>query len=146
MTSDVLVAVGSNYPNHKKGEIFEDGAWSDIEDAPPRMTLNNYAVVYSEGSFYYFGGLDNYGVGSLNKIHRLSSASWTWSIVGRLNLAGYAHSVIKVDNTFMSVGGHRDTEACTLEDDSFTCERNSGTALTYNFPILVPVSDDYDNC
>ena len=112
------------------------------------MTLNNYAVVSFDGNFYYFGGMDNYGVGALNGIYRLSPASWTWTTVGTLNAPRYQHAVIKLENEFMVYGGSvNQPEACTLNDGLFTCERLPNSLPDrYLQPQLFPVSDDYVNC
>ena len=140
----VLVAVGSR--SNKKGEKFENGAWSEIEDAPVSTRLYGYAVTFDADNFYYFGGYDR---SDLSSILRLSAASWTWSNVGNLSSARNAHGVILVENTFMVIGGlsTKPNEACQLNNGQFTCEaKTSSLNYYYYYPLPFLVSDDYKLC
>ena len=103
--SAVLVAVGSNDPNNKRGEKLEEGKWSETHEAPVDTLFIGYAVIFHAGNFYYFGGWFDR---SLEKwILRLNAATWKWSKVGYLNSARHGHGVILVENTFMVIGGLR---------------------------------------
>ena len=62
-----------------------------------------YAAIFHKPTFYYFGGMDDYG--NYDGIAGLDSGSWKWSFLGRLNTARYGHSVILVGIRFMIVGG-----------------------------------------
>ena len=137
----------------KKSEKLEAGNWSDIPDPPVITSFSKYAVVYDAGNFYYFGGHDT-GVGlpygtELDSILRLNAATWTWSEVGKLNSIRRGHQVVVVDNTFMVLGGGdiRHNEACTLNNDEFTCEEKTSKLNYYGHtPLVVLVDDDYRNC
>ena len=139
-----LVAVGSKDPNNKKAETFEDGVWTDIQDAPVTSYLSDCAVIFYAGNFYYFGGY-----GNESGILRLNAATWTWSSVGQLNSGRYGHGAILVDNTFMVIGGGgtKPNEACLFNNGQVTCEEK--TSSLYNFyqmPLLFLVSDDFELC
>ena len=70
-----LVAVGDEVG--KKGEKFEDGTWSDIQEPPVVGTkFQGYAVIFHGGNHFFFGGWSDGGV--LNSILRLDGSSWTW--------------------------------------------------------------------
>ena len=150
-SSAVLVAVGSSKPQNKKGEKFEDGAWSDIQDAPLRTKFSDYAVVYNSGNFYYFGGWDNPRVnmpkGDISSILCLNSVTWTWSNVGQLNRPRSQHQVILVGNTFMVLGGWYEfaNEACILNNGKFTCEEKTTRLIGYvSRPLLFLVDDSIE--
>ena len=146
----VLVAVGSAWPNNKKGEKFEDGDWIDIQEAPVGRSLNYYAVVFYGANFYYFGGTDRKNLLSimLSSILRLNAATWTWSNVGNLNSVRYGHKVILVENTFMVIGGPASysNEACLLNNGRFTCEERTSSLNSYYMPLLFLVSDNFGRC
>lgn len=148
-----MVASGSyngfleNYHYSRKSEIFQDDKWTDIQDAP--KTLAGYAVVFSDGYFYYFGG-----GGDLNGagIIRLNAASWTWSdgYIGFMaQTARVNHAVITIGNTFMVLGGHgkKYNEACVMNNDEMTCEKKSSfLQYFYESPAVFLVNDTYGNC
>ena len=81
-----------------KSEKLEDDIWSEFEEPPVDGTrMYDYAVIFLGSSHYYFGGYaDGYVV--VDSILRLQSASWTWSNVGQMNSARYAHAVISVNS------------------------------------------------
>ena len=135
--------MGSWSPGNKKSEKFENGNWSDLQEAPVHLSFRSYAAIFYGGNFYYFGGYD------LTSILRLSAASWTWSIVGQLNASRNGHGVILVDNKFMVIGGSdiRPTEACLLRNGRFNCEEKRSSLLKdFNTPILFLVDDNYQDC
>ena len=137
-----LVAVGSYSPYNKKAETFEDGVWTDIQDAPVYSSLYNYAVIFYAGNFYYFGG---WGSGIL----RLDAATWTWSSVGQLNYGRYANGAILIDNTVMVIGGvdTKPNEACLFNNGQVTCEEKTSSLDNYQYtPLLFLVSDDFELC
>ena len=140
---------GGIEPPSNKSEIFQDGDWTDIPEAPV-ISLSDYAVVFNADNFYYFGG----NTGSLSSsILGLSAASWTWSIVGKLNFSRHGHGVILVENTFMVLGGEglysvdMPNEACLLSSGQFTCTQLSTNLTDYTFtPLLFLVDNAYGNC
>ena len=139
--------VGSIFPDHKKGEKFDNGNWTDIEEAPVRTRFAQSAVVFTAGNFYYFGGLDK-GT-TLSSILCLNATTWTWSKVGKLNSARYSNGVILVEDTFMVLGGsgRQQNEACRLKDGKFICEeKTSKLENYYNNALLFLVKDNYGNC
>ena len=141
-----LVAVGHTL--HKKGEKFQDGTWSDIQEPPVVGNyFNGYAVILYGGNHFFFGGYD--GSGELNSILRLDGSSWTWSNVGQLNSARSGLGAILVGNTVTVVGGQGKlkNEACKLDNEQFTCTELSSSLTGYDwYPILHPVNQDYGQC
>lgn len=111
-------------------------------------SYHGYAVVYDAGNFYYFSG-----EGIHNIILRLNADSWTWSRAGALTKTRRGHAVVKVDNTYMVIGGEGHgvaghPEACLLNDDKFTCEEKSSKYAQQMkeykwYPSVFLVSDDY---
>ena len=87
---------------------------------------------------------------SLNSILRLSGSSWTWSNVGQLNSVRHGHGVILVGNKFMILGGYNaifKNEACSLENEQFTCTELSSSLSKYSYmPILHLVDENYGTC
>ena len=143
----MLVAVGSNFPDNKKSEIFEDGNWRDIQEPQVDGALNRYAAIFYAGNFYYFGGYG--GTGLLSSILRLNAASWTWSNVGQMSSPRVGHAVTLVENKFMLIGGSgiQPNEARTLDNDKFTCEEKPSSLTNYGWrPLLYVVNDSYGNC
>ena len=140
----MLVAVGSSKSN--KSEKFEPENWSDIEEAPVR-TFSNYAVIFVDSNFYYFGGKDHGGT-QLSSILRLDAVSWAWSNLGQLNSARSAHGVILLGNTFMVIGGKgtKSNEACHLNNVQFICEEKVSNLTNYYRPLLFLVNEQYGNC
>ena len=144
----MLVAVRS-YNNHTKSEIFEDGNWREIQEIPvsdSQSSFSHCASIFNAGNFYYFGGYANNPISS---IFRLNAASWTWSNVGQMNSPRHGHEVTLVDNKFMLIGGAgvKANEACTLDNDEFTCEEKSSTLYNYAWtPLLYVVNDNHGNC
>ena len=143
----MLVAVGSYSPPSKKSEIFEDENWRDIQEPlVDQRYYAFYAAIFYAGDFYYFGGTDG---NDLSSILRLNAASWTWSNVGQMNSPRWGHAVTLVGNTFIIIGGFgtQPNEACTLNNDEFTCEEKSSTLESYFLtPLLYVVNDNYGNC
>ena len=147
-----LVAVGDE--NSKKGEKFQDGTWSDIQEPPidvltdrDAYRLAGYAVIFHGGYHYYFGGLD--GNSESNSILRLSGTSWTWSNVGQLNSAREGHSAILIGNTVTVLGGYgtKRNEACSIDNEQINCTYlSSGLAWYWWYPILHSVDQDYGQC
>ena len=139
--------MGSYLPHHKKGEKLEDGAWTDINDAPvPIDRFSSYVVIFYDGSFFYFGGLKDR---ELRSILRLDSYSWEWSNVGQLNSFRSKHGVILVDKTFMVIGGSstRSNEACLYNKGRFTCDKKASSLTNYQgYPLLFLVDANYGNC
>ena len=147
----VLVAVGSSLdPGNKKAEKFENGVWTDIQDAPVNKSLSAYAVIFDSSNFYYFGGLDNGD--AVNSILRLNAETWTWTKVGTLNNARNGHGVISAGNTFMVIGGYsgsfpNEQCSCQLNNGQFTCEATSSSLTDYkHYPLLSLVDNSYKNC
>ena len=141
----VLVAVASRKPVHKKGEKFENGVWSEIQEAP--IDTNAYAAIFESGNFYYFGGADDSG--PLSSILRLNAATWTWSNVGNLNSARNGHEVILIENTYLVIGGelNQPNEVCLLNNGQFTCEEKNTTLDNYRYkPLLFLVSNNFGLC
>ena len=143
-----MIAVSSQAPYNKKAEIFEDGAWTDIQDPPAPIGWGQYAVVFDAGNFYYFGGWNGHYISS---ILRLDATSWTWSEVGSMTRGRHGHGVFVNGNTFMQIGGngHYRTEACVLSNGQFTCEENTTVQPLGGYaywPFLLPVSDTFELC
>ena len=141
----MLVAVASN--THKNAEIFEDGAWTDIQQPPVGEHFSRYAVLYDAGNFYYFGGWGDSS--DLSLILRLDAATWTWSNVGQLNSSRHAHGVIQAGNTFMVIGGGgvRKNEACVLNNGQFTCEEKTSSLESYAYyPLMSLINDTFGLC
>ena len=67
------------------------------------MSFSDYATIYSDGRFYFFGGSTDVQAdvsvdsGDSNRVDYLDSTSWEWSPVGSLNSARRGHSVVIVD-------------------------------------------------
>ena len=83
------------------------------------------------------------------QITALNSASWTWSLAGELKVGRVRHSVIKVGNRFMVVGGWHDTEneSCILTNGTFSCELHGTSLFRYHaYAILFLVDEEYENC
>ena len=65
--------------------------------------------------------------GKQSTIARFDPIENSWTPLGNLNVARYAHGVIQVDNEFIVVGGNRSgdedepTESCKLNGQSMTC-------------------------
>ena len=140
-----LVAVGDSY--HNKGEKFENGNWSDIQEPPVNERFMGYAVIFHGGDHFFFGGFD--GSNYLDSIFRLSGSSWTWSNVGQLNSVRRGHGVILANNKFTVVGGdgNQKNEACLLDNEQFTCTELSSSLNGYRWwPILHLVDENYGTC
>ena len=86
----------------------------------------------------------------LNSILRLHSGSWTWSIVGQINLARNGHEVISVGEKVMVVGGAgtKYNEAFLLMvNGQFNCTELSSNLTDYAlYPILFAVAENYESC
>ena len=113
----------------------------------PESESEGYNPLYHEGIFYFLGGYANNEPST--QIAALDSASWTWSLAGELNVGRVGHSVIKVGNRFMVVGGWHDTEneSCILANGIFSCELHGSSLKQYfAYPILILVEEEYENC
>ena len=150
LCSATLVAVGSVNPNTKKSEILQSNQWTEIEDVPAEGFFNQYAVVFYDGDYYYFGGDQNI---VYQDILRLDGNRWTWSTVGQLNTPRNGHGVILAGNTFKVIGGATydgtalKNEVCIIQNQEFMCtEQSSELFYYYRYPILHLVNKDYSNC
>ena len=74
----------------------------------------DHAVVLDGTDFLFFGGMNQDLGSAISDIHRLSSPDFIWKKVGELNLARHGHSVAKINDIFVVVGGtgYFETEGC----------------------------------
>ena len=115
--------------------------WHSIDAYPFATDLIQYAVVYHNLAFYYFGGYQD-----SKTIAKLDSQTYEWTKVGELNQGRYSHAVIQLDNSFLCIGGYglQKTERCELKNSTVTCESQAPELQDYRQnPELFLVSDDF---
>ena len=87
---DSVVAVGHANPDgrHGKAEYFDltTSSWASITDYPYADSYYDYAVLFHESSFYYFGGSDGH-----KSIVQLDAETYEWHLVGALNTIRWGH-------------------------------------------------------
>ena len=106
--------------------------------------IRRYAIIYKHDGFLLFGG---YTSSSSSTIARLDARTTTWSKLGDLQTARYAHSVIYDGEAFLVIGGLKNgiqTEKCVASGLSITCAHQMPTLEYYAYyPGLFLVPHDY---
>ena len=87
-------------------------------------SINCYAIIALDDSFYIFGGLSNRK--DQNVIGRFNTGTKKWQKLGELKQARFSHSVFIQNGQFIIVGGSDNfksfgTERCVLDDNSILC-------------------------
>ena len=115
-----------------------------------------YAVVFHAGNHYYFGG--NNTKKDFNSILKLEERSWTWSRIGEMNSHRIGLGVIRVEETFIIVGGqdtngqmHNDkmyNEACMYKtnEKKISCTEFSSFLVSYLYDPILFHNDDNRDC
>ena len=130
-----ILAVGSREPDPAKAELFltDRQSWITIGDYPfdkwyklrriflrdhsitskVAESISDFAIIFINDGFIIFGGYPR-----TNVIARLDLPTTSWSNIGNLRIARYAHSVIYDGDNFLVVGGYSynayKTETCSL--------------------------------
>ena len=106
-------------------------------------SFQNYAAVYANTSYFYFGGYYSQSI-----IARLDGSSYKWHRVGNLIQGRRGHNVVHLNGVFLVVGGKetKNTERCVYENNQMKCKSQSPSLKMYCYnPELMTVSDDYCN-
>ena len=147
---DFIFAVGSQTsPQHAHTELydFSKSSWVAQRDYPFHSDVSSAPVVNFESSFLIFGGYDHISK-QTDVIAQFKLTDRSWSNLGTLVSAKWAHNAIQVNETqFLVVGGFPDahTEMCTHKNGAITCttqEPNLSNEYRY-YPELYPVEDNY---
>lgn len=101
-------------------------------------------MIYKDEGFLLFGG---YSSSSSSTIARLDARTTSWSKLGDLQTARYAHSVIYDGEAFLVIGGLKSsiqTEKCVASGLTITCTQQLPTLDYYAYyPGLFLVPQDY---
>ena len=143
--SDKFIAVGNGFilSEHNKVELFTltSSKWQIKKE----YSINNlkdiswYSILAAEKKFIIFGGF-SYKFGTQSTIARFDPVKNSWEVLGNLKEKRHGHSVIKVDNEFIVVGGvsMKRTESCKLDGQSMVCTtRQPKTWKFAHYPELM---------
>ena len=105
-------------------------------------------VVHYKSAFYIFGGYTSKNGNNENRIARLDSNNFTWSLVGELNQGRSGHNIIEIQDQILVVGGAYKfkTERCNFVEGKIHCTEQEPKLEYYTlFPELFAVPKDYCN-
>ena len=112
---------------------------------PLRNDISDFAVVFFDSGFYFFGGWTKVNT-NLGVIVRLDSESFEWSRISQLNEGRFAHNAIRIGEEFLIVDGYdaKSTEKCKYTDGKMVCSAQTPVLRDYvGFPELFAVLDDF---